>query len=145
LRSETFRSHPSFKFGETTLVDELHGNTWPRRLRDKLLAILPADVYQKARQRTIRGYMDDMMLALKNQFRVVKKGGYVVCVVGNSLHGTKEYPIPVSTDLLIASLAMNVGFTVVKIQATRHTNRRQHVAAASRESAIILRRPYKRG
>lgn len=144
LRSKTMRSHPSFKFENTTLVDQLSKKSWPRRLRDSILEVLPSDTYKEARRRTIRGYMDDMFVALQNQFRVVKPGGFVVCVVGNSLHGNKDHPIPISTDLLISSLATTVGFQITKVQATRHTNRRKHVAAASRESAIILRRPHKR-
>lgn len=145
LRSITFRSHPSCKFDETALVDRMRKNSWPRKLRDSLLNVLPSDNYLEARRRTIRGYMDDMLESLQNQYRVVKRGGFVVCVVGNSLHGNKEYPIPIATDLLITALAKSVGFEVVKVQATRHTNRRKHVSAASRESAIILRKPLLNG
>jgi len=141
LRSMTFRSHPSYKFEETTFVDKMSRRSWPRQLRDSLLDVLPIDHYLEARRRTIRGYMDDMFQSLQNQFRLVRPGGFVVCVVGNSLHGNKDYPIPIPTDLLIASLARASGFKIKKVQATRHTNRRKHIAAGSRESVIILQRP----
>jgi hypothetical protein len=145
LRRKTMRSHPSIKFAETDHVDNLPVNSWPRKLRDAILEVVPADHYREQRNRTIRGYMDDMLIALASQYCHIRDGGFVVCVVGNSLHGNKNHPIPVATDLLIASLAEQVGFDVVKIQATRHTNRRKHVASASRESAIVLQRPKTSG
>lgn len=141
LRAKTFRSHPSYKFDETDLLDGLPGNTWPRRLRDSILRALPHDHYREARRRTIRGYMDDTLTSLKAQFGRMRDGGFAVCVVGNSIHGNSAHPIPIPTDLLITSLARKAGFKVVKVQATRHTKRRKLLDTGSRESAIVLQKP----
>lgn len=141
LRLKTMRSHPSVKFPETDIVDGLTPTEWPKVLRDALIEVIP-NAYQKtARIRTIRAYMDDMLLTLRNQYRVAKSGAYIICVVGNSVHGTKEYPIPIATDLLIASLAEVTGFEVEKLQITRYTRRRDFKERVQRESIIILRRP----
>ncbi len=141
LRLKTLRSHPSVKFPETDIVDRLTPREWPKVLRDALIEVVPTSVHKTARIRTIRAYMDDMLLSLQNQYRVAKPGAHIICVVGNSVHGTKEYPIPIATDLLIASLAEVTGFEVEKVQITRYTRRRDFNERVQRESIIILRRP----
>jgi hypothetical protein len=141
LRLRTLRSHPSVKFPETDIVDRLRPTEWPKALRDALIEVIPKSTHKAARIRTIRAYMDDMLLSLQNQYRVAKPGAYIICVVGNSVHGTKEHPIPIATDLLIASLAEVAGFEVEKVQITRYTKRRDFNERVQRESIIILRRP----
>lgn len=141
LRLKTLRSHPSVKFPETDIVDRLTPTEWPKVLRDTLIELVPNSTHKAARIRTIRAYMDDMLLTLRNQYRAAKRGAYIICVVGNSVHGTKEYPIPIATDLLIASLAEVAGFEIEKLQITRYTRRRDFNERVQRESIIILRRP----
>lgn len=145
LRQSTFRSHPSIKFQETDFVDNLLSNSWPKRLRDLLLFAIPKDEFHGARVRTVRAYMDDMFLALSKQFQLVKPGGHVVCVVGNSLHGNAHQPILVATDLLISALGQHVGFNIERLQIARQLRRRDHKKELNshllRESIIIMKRP----
>jgi hypothetical protein len=141
LRLQTLRSHPSLIFPETYLVDHLPAAAWSRRLRDALLELLPNDSRRRERARTIRAYMDDMLVSLRNQYIFARPGAPVICVVGNSVHGSKEYPIPIATDLLIASLAQEAGFEVEKLHVTRYTRRRDYSESVLREGILILRRP----
>lgn len=147
LRLSTMRSHPSITFPETDLVDNLPSTEWSKILRDSLIDLIPQGTHQKARVRIIRAYMDDMLLTLQKQFIYSKSGSYVICVVGNSVHGNKEHSIPIATDLLISSLAQFVGFEVERLQITRYTKRRdyidvnQSIKKAQRETIIVLRHP----
>jgi hypothetical protein len=141
LRLMTLRSHPSVTFPETFLVDNLPQRSWSRRLRDSIIDLIPTGVRRKERIRTIRAYMDDMLLALRSQRAFARSDSLTVCVVGNSVHGTKECPIPIATDLLIASLAQEAGFEVEKLEIARHTRRRDQTESALRESILMLRNP----
>jgi hypothetical protein len=141
LRLQTLRSHPSVTFPETFLVDNVPVMSWSRRLRDSLIELIPSGFRQKERIRTIRAYMDDMLLSLRSQRAFARPDSLTVCVVGNSVHGTKEFPIPIATDLLIASLAQEAGFEVQKLQIARHTRRRDQTESALRESILVLRSP----
>jgi DNA modification methylase len=141
LRLGTVRSHPSVKFPETDLVDRLPEDSWPRHLREALLMAVPDNKDRTWRIRLIRGYMDDMYQALSAQFRVARPNTPVVCVVGNSLHGRRNHPIPIATDLLISALAQAVGFEVEWLQIARQLRRRDHSNKLLRESIILMRRP----
>jgi hypothetical protein len=141
LRLSTMRSHPSVKFPETNHINDLPVNSWPRRLLDALVADIEQDKNRSWRVRLMRAYMDDMLISLQNQYAMVKPGGHVVCVIGNSLHGKKEKATPVATDLLIAALAQAVGFKIKKVQVTRHLRRRDCTEHPLRESVIIMCRP----
>jgi hypothetical protein len=141
LRLMTLRSHPSVTFPETFLVDNLPEMSWSRWLRDTLIELIPSNPRQKERIRTIRAYMDDMLLSLRSQRAFAQPDSLTVCVVGNSVHGTKEFPIPIATDLLIASLAQEAGFEVEKLEIARHTRRRDQTESALRESILMLRNP----
>ncbi len=141
LRLGSLRSHPSIKFPETALVDDLPEDLWARRLRDSLLRSLPDNRDRTWRVRLVRGYVDDMYQALSAQFTVARPSAPVVCVVGNSLHGQKDHPIPIATDLLISALAQAVGFKVEWLQVARQLRRRDHSNRLLRETVIFMRRP----
>jgi len=141
LRLGTLRSHPSVKFPETNLLDELPEGSWARRLREALLMALPHNKDRIWRVRLIKGYMDDMYQALSAQFRFARPNAPVVCVVGNSLHGRRNHPIPIATDLLISALAQAVGFEIEWLQVARQLRRRDHSNKLLRESIILMRRP----
>ena len=85
--------------------------------------------------------MDDMLVSLRNQYLFTRPGAPVVCVIGNSVHGNKKRPIPIATDLLIASVAQEAGFEIERLQVTRHTRRRDYRRRLLREGILILRRP----
>jgi hypothetical protein len=85
--------------------------------------------------------MDDMYRALSAQYRIARSNAPVVCVVGNSLHGRKDHPIPIATDLLISALAQSAGFEIEWLQVARQLRRRDHSNALLRESIILMRKP----
>ncbi|HXQ69121.1 MAG TPA: hypothetical protein VN844_01475, partial [Pyrinomonadaceae bacterium] len=142
LRLQTLRSHPSVTFPETYLVDHLPVSAWSKRLRNALIESLPRDRRRKERIRTIRAYMDDILLSLRNQFVFTRPGAPVVCVIGNSIHGKKRQPIPIATDLLIASLGIEAGFLIDRLYVTRYTRRRDYRKRLLREGILIMRRPH---
>lgn len=141
LRLGSFRSHPSVRFPETNLVDSLPEDSWPQRLREALLEALPDNKDRTWRVRLIRGYIDDMYQALSAQFRFARPNAPVVCVVGNSLHGRRNHPVPIATDLLISALAQTVGFEIEWLQVARQLRRRDHSNRLLRESIILMHRP----
>lgn len=140
LRLSTFRSHPSIRFQETDYLESLSVKSWARRLLATLVDNIARDKDYEWRCRLMKAYADDMLVSLSSQFTVAKPGAYVICVVGNSLHGPKEKATPVATDLIIAALAQEVGFEIKRLQITRHTNRRSRQRPV-RESIIVMRRP----
>jgi hypothetical protein len=140
LRLGTLRSHPSIKFPETHITDELQESSWVRRLRNALISALPMDMYYTQRRRTIRGYIDDMFQSLSSQVNVAHQDTTIVCVVGNSLHGKKEHPIPIAIDLLICALALEIGLKVERLQVARQLNRRDNNNQMLRESIIIMKK-----
>ncbi|MGA7733464.1 MAG: hypothetical protein WCD37_19550 [Chloroflexia bacterium] len=141
LRLGTLRSHPSIKFPETDVVGQLPEELWARRLRRALLEALPNNKDLDWRTRLVKGYMDDMYQALSTQYTIAKPNAFVICVVGNSLHGRKNHPVLIATDLLITALAQAVGFEVKELQIARQLRRRDHENQYLRETIIILRRP----
>jgi hypothetical protein len=141
LRLGSFRSHPSVKFPETNLLDELPEQLYACRLRESLLQSLPDSRDRVWRTRLIRGYMDDMYKALRSQLQVARSGAAVICVVGNSLHGRRDHPIPVATDLLISALAQAAGLEVERVQVARQLRRRDHSNRLLRESVIFMSHP----
>ena len=94
------------------------------------------------RQALFSGYIDDMLLTLKEQIRVAAPGSPIVCVVGNSLHGGKDNPtVPVCTDLIISAAANAVGLGVDHLQIARQLPRRDNKNGWLRETIIIMQKP----
>lgn len=140
LRLSTFRSHPSVLFPSTTVCDALGSNTWIARLKSALLSALPDDCFKQMRRSLFSGYIDDLILSLREQYRVAAPGTPIVCVVGNSLHGGQQR-IPVCTDLLIAASAQAVGLVVDRLQIARQLPRRDHQNGWLRETIILMHKP----
>lgn len=140
-RLQTLRSHPSIKFPCTDRLDRAPGSKQARRLRTALIEALPQR--EGWRAELVSGYMDDMHLCLRNQFRLARKRGFVICVVGNSLHLRGSHNIPVATDLLIASLAQGVGFEIEKLIVARQLRWKveQPLRRYLRDSIIVMRKP----
>jgi hypothetical protein len=144
LRRATLRSHPSIKFQSTSICDRLREQLWIRRLKSALIAALPADKYHRMREALFSGYIDDILITLREQARVAVPGAPIVCVVGNSLHGGKDSPsIPVCTDLLISAAAKAVGLGIDHIQVARQLPRRDNNNGWLRESIVVMRKPKK--
>lgn len=140
LRSKTFRSHPSIKFNDTAYLDNQHGFRNLKEIRSILIESLPKDRWRLPRERIIRGYLDDLLLALWEQKRVTKRNGSIVCVVGNSLHGPDNHPILIAADLIVAEIAKGIGLHVEKIQVARQLKRRHCDTKFLRESIVVIRK-----
>lgn len=143
LRYRTFRSHPSVKFPDPITLEQ------DSRLADvqltlaKLIDALPDDEDKLWREQLFKGYFDDMYQSLDHQLRVTRKGGWIFCIVGNSLHGSDKQPterVPVASDLIIASIAQAIGLEVMGIQVARYLRRRGPDGHLLRESVVALRK-----
>lgn len=141
LRLSTFRSHPSIMFPPSALYDEFDSDAWIVRLRTALLAALPEDRFLLMRCRLFAGYIDDLILSLREQQRVAAPGAPIVCVIGNSLHGGQQ-KILVCSDLLIAAAAQAVGLVVDRLQIARQLPRRDHQNGWLRETIVMMHKPH---
>jgi hypothetical protein len=142
LRLKTFRSHPSCKFAYTSYVQNDQNMVNSKLLCQTLCQQIvdSKDKEKKRRVETIKGYFDDMYLSLKEQYSVLKPEGYSICVIANSTHGPKDSPVPVATDLIIATIAKEIGFKVDRMYITRHFTRRRIHNEWTRESIIVLQK-----
>jgi hypothetical protein len=138
LRQLTLRSHPSIKYPITTFV----ANNLPKShklLKLLLSCINESDKFKHKKEQIFTGYFDDMYLSLKNQYDILSEDRYAVCVVSNSVHGKNGYYIPVATDLILATIAEEIGFKVEKIQVARMITRR-FPHPVNRESILFLKK-----
>jgi DNA modification methylase len=143
LRRKTFRSHPSINFTDPVTIFSDNRLIDVSCTLDVLLNTLPTDKDKKWRTRLFIGYFDDVYQTLTHQRNALTKGGWIFCIVGNSLHGSSKVPgkrIPVATDLIIASIAQAIGLEVKAIQVARHLRRRSPDTKFLRESIIIMRK-----
>ncbi len=135
-RKRTFRSHPSCIFpdyddAKTDKVIQILGAPFRRLLEF-------AAREEKWRRRLFTGYFADMQRTLEGCQRLLKPTGRVFLVVGNSVHGTPECPIPVAVDLWIAKLAKRAGLRVDSILVGRLLPRRRMDWDGFRESVIVM-------
>jgi hypothetical protein len=88
----------------------------------------------------LRGYALDMYLTLRSAKERVGEGGWVVYVVGNSVHGRGPEHLIIAADLMIAELASFAGLIVERLAVARHLRRRFVASPLLRESVVFLRR-----
>lgn len=137
LRRSTLRSHPSVKFnnqnifGKLPYMADLHSHL-------KYMGDAKSLVGERNEVRKILvGYFEDMYLAFKEQWRVLKPGGYLVYIVANSRH---RY-LPIATDVILGEIARLIGFEPLELRILKQRNGRTRQKAYLRESAVILRKP----
>lgn len=137
LRYQTMRSHPSVKFNRTNI----YSNYKSCIIRDFIDFLDNSDEKQPFYS-TIQAYIDDMYQTFAKISQNTSTGAFVVCIVANSLFGSAKHGnlTPIATDLLIAEIAQDVGFTVSEISIARRVNRRGVSFPYGRESLIILRK-----
>jgi len=138
-RLKTLYSHPSLL--RENVTTQAGGSRVVEPLIAPLIAVVPEDRYRTARKSMIRGYASDMLTTLQSCYRALRPGGHLVYVVGNSLHGSGDNSFVFAADLLIARLAMAVGFDVTSVQIARSLQRRRHASPFLRESVVFARKP----
>lgn len=144
LRYKTFRSHPSVKFQSPNLLYDNRKYQNINNTLDILIETLPIDDDINWRKRLFLNYFDDMYQSLCSQKEALQEGGWIFCVVGNSLHGSskqKDQRIPVASDVIIASIAEAIGLEVKAIQVARKLKRRSPDSEFLRESIVVMRKP----
>lgn len=67
-------------------------------------------------QNTLRGYFDDMAQLARNMFSILRPGGKLICVVGNSAYAGVVIP----TDVLCSKVFEEEGLRVNSINIARH-------------------------
>lgn len=144
LRYKTFRSHPSVRFTKPiTFKNDKRLDDVKKTIRT-LIRALPEDEDLKWRSGLFEGYFDDMYQSLEKQREALREGGWIFCVVGNSLHGSSQEPderVTVAADLIIASIAEAIGLEVKAICVARTLKRRAPDSHLLRESIIVMRKP----
>jgi len=137
-RRRTFRSHPSclFPAAVDASVEEVN-----RILGARFKRLLDyASRTAKWRRRLFAEYFADMLRTLRSCHRLINPKGRIFLIVGNSLHGNADNPIPVATDLWTCKLASAAGLRVESLMIARHLARRSLPATLMRESIIVLSR-----
>lgn len=142
-RLRTVYSHPSLLRPDPLPNPKLSSgeNEFVTRTVAPLIEHLPEDRYASGRTRMLRGYVLDMYLSLRHAWTRVAPGGFVVYVVGNSIHGSSSASLVIAADLLIAELAVELGYDLVGIGVARQLRRRFVESPYLRESVVTLRRP----
>ncbi|MFY1652158.1 hypothetical protein ACN27J_14835 [Solwaraspora sp. WMMB762] len=140
-RRRTLRSHGSLKW-----VDEYAYKAQPfaaevDKILDPILEAIPdSDRYTKYRRQLVMGYVDDMLRVISEVHEVLRPGGVMACVVGNSLHGKPGEQVLIAADLLIAQMAVLVGLEVTHIEVARRPKRRIAHSEYLRESVVFARK-----
>lgn len=104
-----------------------------------VLSAIPKDRYSEGRRRMVRGYVLDMYLTLRSAKDRLARDGWLVYVVGNSVHGKGDAQLVIAADLLIAEVAGFAGLRVEKLAVARHLRRRVVESPFLRESVVFLR------
>jgi hypothetical protein len=86
------------------------------------------------------GYFSDLWSSLEEYYRCLRRGGYLVLVVGNSLHGRPGDAYLIPTDIVLAVIAESIGFSVEKVLAARSLKRRLQGNHFLRESIVVLKK-----
>jgi hypothetical protein len=141
-RRRTVYSHPSI-LRDDPLQDaaiSMDERESLRRVTEAIVAAVPSDRYSEGRRRMLQGYAVDMYLTLRSVRSCLDYDGWVVYVVGNSVHGHGREQLIIAADLFIGELARLVGFRVERVAVARHLRRRFVESPFLRESVVFLRR-----
>jgi hypothetical protein len=134
-RTQTLRSHPSIRFGETQRLDDKEIEEAIDSLIRPVENAIPDDRYRTGRQAMFRGYLEDLALTLAEARNLCNVSSHCVIVVGNSLHGSE---LLIAADLLIASVAPYLGWKVESLTVARRPVRRSAAEPRLRETVITL-------
>jgi hypothetical protein len=147
LRLGTLRSHPSIQFPSR---DYFAGLAAPvTQIVAQIASLLDESLPRPGLGGMARGYFEDMLQSLREQYRLLEPGGHAVCVVANSTFSNRtrvggqlveHWRLPVLTDVIIARLAELAGFEHVEIWEARDLQPRNVRAGSARESLVVARK-----
>lgn len=143
-RVATLRSHGSLRWADDYAFASSDDAAQVEALLDPILGAIPQGRYESARRQLVLGYADDMLTTLRIVGARLRPGGHMVCIVGNSLHGSRDASLLVAADLLIARLSELVGLRVDRLEVARVPTRRSHSSRFLRETAIFASKPAER-
>lgn len=107
-RSMALRSHVNSKFD--------HSLRYKNKDVDTIAHLISSfNIWNKNIPDMVRGYFDDMELLLKRVYSMLREGGKCYIVVANSAY--KGILVP--TDMLLADIAVNLGYKYRTIQVAR--------------------------
>jgi hypothetical protein len=135
-RRRTFRSHPSCLFPSAEDASCQEAATTLGIGFERLSEY--ASYKERWRGRLFTEYFADMLRTLRGCRRLITPRGKIFLIVGNSLHGNAEHPIPVATDLWTCKLASAAGLRVEALLVARQLPRRNLNTTLMRESVIVL-------
>ncbi|MFQ6014782.1 MAG: DNA methyltransferase [Anaerolineae bacterium] len=109
VRHSLLRSHIEVRPADTNDVkmpalDEILANLEDRKLNNNRIPVM------------IKGYFEDMFIAIKEMYRVMRTGGRVALVVGNARFAGEVVPV----DMMLSKLAEEAGFRTDAIWVTRY-------------------------
>ncbi len=151
LRLGTLRSHPSIDFPSRGYLDGVQGQTV--EVIRAIASFVERNGARRRIGRMIHNYFDDMYQVLAEQYLMLEPGGRIACVVANSTFSRRNkngrtndevWRIPLLTDVLLAGLAEQIGFTDVQIWSTRHLRPRNVQGGSAREAIVVGQKPTKR-
>jgi hypothetical protein len=109
LRSKSVSSHlnKAYVRGKGAALAELE---------DVIDSIPWEETWGKQKMRSmVLGYFDDMKVVFGNLDSMLKEGGRIVCIVGNSAYGN----VPVATDLFLAQFLRDLCYHDIEIRVAR--------------------------
>jgi SAM-dependent methyltransferase len=140
LRRSTFRSHPSIR--PAAMPKDLKAVVNTGSLDNCLAPLL--DRLEKEgepwRFRMLSSYFIDLWSFLKRSARCLKTDGFLVVVIGNSLHGNAHLSFLVPSDLIVASMGRELGLEVQTNAIARALRRRLSGNHFLRESVVIMKK-----
>lgn len=139
-RLKSMRSHNSLRFPDLYYAEQDGYREIFDDIVNPILDAVPKNREELPRKRLIKGYFDDMLKTLTNNKNMLSKGGYLVYVVGNSLHGTGGEYLLIAADLIITRLAEIAGLKVESFNVARYLKRRKIYSQFLRESVVFLRK-----
>ncbi len=148
LRRSTFRSHPTcspLTDGSTRLNERFVEIAEKGAFADLMGTVIRRVAkiekkHRRGRTKVLLGYAYDTWRTLQAHHRVLRCGGRAVYVVGSSLHGGPDRPYLVPTDLMLATLAQQIGFEVEQVVIARGLQRRLVGNHFLRDSVVVLRK-----
>lgn len=114
LRAQTLRSHVQVKWQSET--QPLNGKIKP--IIDQILGS-NKKIWNGTIPNMITGYFSDMTNIFIELRRIVKPGGKVCVVVGTSSY----YKVTIPTDIILAEIALSLGFRFDELRVIRELNR----------------------